>query len=424
MTVTTGARVTTSSALRLVRRRPAAAPLRSCASATSAPNSRAIIVAVSVSSVELIVIISRFISSLARTSFTRTSSLSARSLTVMPSASVIVRVTGGGAAGIGGGAGRACSRRWPGGRTLAARSLADTAAADGMPGPLRILPGPRRHAGLLRANRLRRQRTRSARRRPRPTGPDTADAAAPAGRGGRGSAGRAPGVPGCAAPPAAAAGRGGADAGRSARGAGRGTTRGGGRRRQRRRRRRRPLFFDAQTQRRRHDAARRRRLRRGAGGCGAAAARRRLRLGAGGAVDRRRSAAAARSARRRGGGSAARLRLRPARLRTAARLRPAGASTGSGSTGSRLGAASAAARRARRLRRLDQARRRQRRRRRLRRLGRLLRRAPASCPLATGVSAKMSPLGSVMLRCFARRSTNWRATTSSIVLDALFTSMP
>ena len=45
-------------------------------------------------------------------------------------------------------------------------------------------------------------------------------------------------------------------------------------------------------------------------------------------------------------------------------------------------------------------------------------------PLATGVSAKMSPVGSWMLRCLARRSTNWRATTSSIVLDALFTSMP
>ena len=47
----------------------------------------------------LMVIIMRRISSLARTSFTRTSSLSARSLTVMPSASVIVRVIGGGAAG-------------------------------------------------------------------------------------------------------------------------------------------------------------------------------------------------------------------------------------------------------------------------------------------------------------------------------------
>ena len=41
-----------------------------------------------------------------------------------------------------------------------------------------------------------------------------------------------------------------------------------------------------------------------------------------------------------------------------------------------------------------------------------------------GVSAKMSPVGNVILRWRARRSTNWRATTSSIVLDALFTSMP
>src|ERR1043165_3388276 len=65
---------------------------------TSAPNSRAIIVAVSVSSAELIVSISRFISSLARTSLTRRTGLSARSLTVIPSASVIVLVTGGGAA--------------------------------------------------------------------------------------------------------------------------------------------------------------------------------------------------------------------------------------------------------------------------------------------------------------------------------------
>ena len=45
-------------------------------------------------------------------------------------------------------------------------------------------------------------------------------------------------------------------------------------------------------------------------------------------------------------------------------------------------------------------------------------------PLGGGVSAKMSPVGSVMFRCLASRSTNWRATTSSIVLDALFTSMP
>ena len=36
----------------------------------------------------------------------------------------------------------------------------------------------------------------------------------------------------------------------------------------------------------------------------------------------------------------------------------------------------------------------------------------------------MSPLGSSIERCRARRSTNWRATISSTVLDALFSSMP
>jgi len=41
-----------------------------------------------------------------------------------------------------------------------------------------------------------------------------------------------------------------------------------------------------------------------------------------------------------------------------------------------------------------------------------------------GVSANMSPLGSEMPRCRAMRSTNDRATTSSMVLDALFNSMP
>jgi hypothetical protein len=45
-------------------------------------------------------------------------------------------------------------------------------------------------------------------------------------------------------------------------------------------------------------------------------------------------------------------------------------------------------------------------------------------PLAAGVSANISPPGSEMFRCRARRSTNWRATTSSIVLEALLTSMP
>jgi hypothetical protein len=40
--------------------------------------------------------------------------------------------------------------------------------------------------------------------------------------------------------------------------------------------------------------------------------------------------------------------------------------------------------------------------------------------LTGGPSANMSPPGSVMPRSRARRSTNWRATTSSMVLDALF----
>jgi hypothetical protein len=41
-----------------------------------------------------------------------------------------------------------------------------------------------------------------------------------------------------------------------------------------------------------------------------------------------------------------------------------------------------------------------------------------------GPSANMSPPGSVMPRSFARRWTNWCATTSSIVLEALFSSIP
>jgi len=43
---------------------------------------------------------------------------------------------------------------------------------------------------------------------------------------------------------------------------------------------------------------------------------------------------------------------------------------------------------------------------------------------AAGVSANDALVGTLRFRCRARRSTNWRATTSSIVLDALFTSMP
>ena len=42
----------------------------------------------------------------------------------------------------------------------------------------------------------------------------------------------------------------------------------------------------------------------------------------------------------------------------------------------------------------------------------------------TPCSANMSPPGSEMLRCRASRSTNERATTSSIVLEALFSSIP
>ena len=45
-------------------------------------------------------------------------------------------------------------------------------------------------------------------------------------------------------------------------------------------------------------------------------------------------------------------------------------------------------------------------------------------PFAGGPSANMSPPGSVMPRSRARRSTNCRATTSSRVLEALFSSMP
>jgi hypothetical protein len=56
--------------------------------------------------------------------------------------------------------------------------------------------------------------------------------------------------------------------------------------------------------------------------------------------------------------------------------------------------------------------------------GSTLRANPAFLPLRTGASAKMSPDGSAIFRWRASRSTNWRATTSSIVLDALLTSMP
>jgi hypothetical protein len=49
---------------------------------------------------------------------------------------------------------------------------------------------------------------------------------------------------------------------------------------------------------------------------------------------------------------------------------------------------------------------------------------PPRFPRPLPVSTKALPLGSAMSRFRATRSTNCRATTSSMVLDALFTSMP
>ena len=65
------------------------------------------------SSVLLMVIIIRLSINFFRTSFAFTSSLSARSETVIPSASVMVRVTGGGGALVGVGACTRGSRRGP-----------------------------------------------------------------------------------------------------------------------------------------------------------------------------------------------------------------------------------------------------------------------------------------------------------------------
>jgi hypothetical protein len=100
MTVTTGARVMRSAGSTSSASTCSISSSKVCIF-TSAPNSRATIAAVSSSSVLLIVIISRRSISFLRTSFALTSSFAARSATVMPSARVIVRVTGGGAAGAG-----------------------------------------------------------------------------------------------------------------------------------------------------------------------------------------------------------------------------------------------------------------------------------------------------------------------------------
>ena len=171
MTVTTGARVPMSSAFD-------SSPCAETSSSSklrisiSAPNSRAMSLAVSMSSVLLMVIIMRFINSLARTSLTRTSSLSARSFTVMPSASVMVRVIGGGAAGAAGMTGAdgrsrlVCSGRWPGRCCPIGGRCPKGGLTPGAPG----MPGRGGRPGCV-TNRLRRQRPRSAehawRRRPR-----------------------------------------------------------------------------------------------------------------------------------------------------------------------------------------------------------------------------------------------------------------
>ena len=303
-------------------------------------------------------------------------------------------------------------------------------------------PGRGGSRACLRAHRLRRQRPRATRRA-------AVRAGTRPGYGGRGGIGRAP------------AGRHHRDAaglrrrlacrrcGAGARpdvaaaptrvGCGR-TMRGARRRRQRRCRRRRTLFFDAQP----HACGTTRPAGLGAAGatarpapvrrrrCGAASQVRHV--GAGASASAVASASgtgrcsdgstrrAALPARRRGAGSsaagAAGVPTRPASLRRrrqpARRARlvfSARSRCPAPGRGGRLDASSRGAAAAARARRAWAAR-------------RLLRRQRLLAPLATGVSAKMSPVGSVMLRCRARRSTNWRATTSSIVLDALLTSMP
>ena len=362
--------------------------------------------ATSMSSVLLMVIIMRFISSFASTSFTRTSSLSARSFTVMPSASVIVRVIGGGGAGadaVAGADGRSrrvvtgrCPGRccWPnGGRGWHRRPLSRHAR-------------PRRRARRLRADRLRGQRTRSAqhagRRRPRRRRIVWSR-----------SARRTWTCGGCRDAQAAGA-AGFADGGR-----GRGRLHHsrlrdrwtlGGRQRTRGLRRSARLF-DAQAQRRRHESR--------GGACGvarapagaasaAASLRRRGRRGDRCRLDDlggRRRLYARRLDFRRGGTISRRGRFldRGGPRRALPRAggcaglivltRRGGPSTGAaGFAGSAfLGAA-----------------------------------RPSCAPPFGGaaVSANMSPPGSEMLRCRATRSTNDRATTSSIVLDALFSSMP
>ena len=264
MTVTTGARVTRSSGF--------VSSDSTCSSScsnvrifTSAPNSRAIIIAVSVSSVLLMFSIMRFINSFASTSLTRRSSLSARSLTVIPSASVIVREIGGGPTGAAGICGRGSrpgpSRRGPDGRAPPpgrpppGRDGHDVPPGrGGMPGRA-TMPGAPGVCGRTGCD--------GSGRGP-PSGADgwyggrTSGGRAMPGRAGDRSARRAPAAAG------RGAGRGGAGGADGARGDHRPRR---GLRRQRRRRR--AVLLDAQPQCRRHEAAgrRRRALRRGRRTC-------------------------------------------------------------------------------------------------------------------------------------------------------------
>ena len=168
ITVTTGARVIESfaSAASAATSSSSSSKLRD---STSAPNWRASSRAVSMSTGELMVIIIRRSSSTFSTSLTRTSSLSDRSLTVMPSASVMVRVIGGGATGAAGIGARGRCRagsRAGGRRPEAARTRAHRRPRWRHPGRCGYTPG-RGGDRLARTHRLRRQRARAAQRRGR-----------------------------------------------------------------------------------------------------------------------------------------------------------------------------------------------------------------------------------------------------------------
>ena len=316
-------------------------------------------------------------------SLTRTSRRSARSFTVMPSEKVMVRVIGGGAAGAGACCGRCSASRFCAGFIPDGRCC----CCGRKPGRIGGWPG-RCGMPVGRTHRLRRQRTRSAQHRRgvalRRTRLIRTDAGPAGARGCRWRP--AADAAQRAARRAAAAARPGASVAAAAR-----------------------------------SAAPCRVLRR-AGECSAARSGRtfRARPRAGSAL-----AAAARFRRRRLGSAALR---QPARapLRRGGASRPAAAraprpaaataSSGFGSAGfaflirrggPSVGAAGFGGSGAGAAPFLPGA-------------------AFALAVLAclTACSENMSPFGRVMPFCLARRSTNWRATISSSVLDALLSSMP